>query len=121
MADIQTNDTGIESTNDAPSPQGAVTTEVPKTGRTGVGLVVVAAVVIAAGLVALGFYIYDAKDEPRPTPDTGQASFETLDRSSPLDEQVLSEEESQIDQTVQDLDNSSDFNEDELSDTSLGL
>ena len=86
----------------------------------GVGWVVFVAIIVAAGLVALSFSVYDAKDEPKPLPQSN-GSVETLDRSSPLDQATLDEEEGQIDQTIQDLDNNSDFSEAELSDETLGL
>lgn len=94
---------------------------VPKGRMSGVGLVVAVAVIIAAGLVALGFYVYDAKDQPKPPTDEQQAAGETLDRSSPLDGATLGEEEKRVDQTIQDLDNNSDFNDEDLSDESLGI
>jgi hypothetical protein len=85
-----------------------------------VGRVVLVAVLLATVLIGVGFFAYNAKDEPPAEPTRQTQSAEEIDTTSPVDEGAVDEETQQIDQTVEDLDNAADFNEQELSEASLG-
>lgn len=80
---------------------------------------VLVAVVIAIILIGLGFVTYNAKNEPKPIPE-GATSTEA-DSTTPVDEQTIDDQSEEIDQTMQDLNNDTDFDQSELDDQNLGL
>lgn len=85
-------------------------------------IVVGAAVVIALVLMGIGYFAYRGTTQEIVKPVVvDQKTESSLDRSSPVDEQVVDSELQQIDEQVEDLDNQTDFNETELSDSELGL
>lgn len=94
--------------------------DVPVKAKASIVLPVMVAVLIAAGLVGIGFIAYNAKDAPKPTPEQ-QTGVETLDHTSPVDETAVDNETAEIDKLEQDLDNGSDFGDDNINDESLGI
>lgn len=103
---------------EAPAP----TISAPSKEHMSVGAVVAVAVLVALGLITIGFFAYNAQDELTPAQqDSSQTeTTDILDTTSPVDEATIDTEVEQIDQTVEDLDNGSDFNESDLSEASLG-
>lgn len=82
--------------------------------------VIIAAVLIASTLLTLGFFTYNAKDEP-PPPAPETAEEEADEASGPVSETDVDQESAEIDQAIEELDNSEDFDEQELNDENVGL
>jgi cytoskeletal protein RodZ len=89
----------------------------PGGGRPKGWLAIAVAVLIAAGLLTLGFLTYNAKDEPKPADQPQQE--QEFDNTSPVDEQSVDAADQEIDQTLQELDNDADFNEKQLDQKNL--
>lgn len=88
------------------------------------GIVVSVSVVVALLLITIGFFAYRGVTPQSDSPDSSAQQTdedESLDRTSPVDEQAVDTELEQIEAEVETLDNSSDFNDSELSDEALGL
>jgi uncharacterized protein HemX len=89
------------------------------------GVVVGAAVAIAILLVSIGYITYRGSNKKAipltSNQNSQQSTTETLDRSSEVDEQTVDSELEKIDDEVEDLNNTADFDESSLSDEELGL
>lgn len=108
-----------------PSPANPVGTETVgqpmKKYSTSIVFVIVTAVIIAAGLLTLGFLAYNSKDKPVKTETTTTQNNQNAEPSGAVTESELNQQSTEIDQTTKDLDNSKDFNQDNLSDQNVGL
>lgn len=84
-------------------------------------VVIFASILIALGLVSVGFLTYNsAEDAPSKIKFSPSDSAQEFDNSSPPTEEGLDNESKEIDATINEFENSDDFNNSELSEENLG-
>lgn len=89
------------------------------------GLVVLLAVVISAALVLIGYLAYQGNEPVEQnvveTAHDEHDDDNAADTTSEVDESTIDKEIEQIESEIESLDNTSDFNQNDLSEESIGL
>lgn len=93
----------------------------PEDKNHGAAIAIIIAILIAIGLIGLGYAIYNEENINNKKNDSSEPGVEQTEAVGPVTEDELEDEIEDIEKLEEELDNEADFNTDDLSDENLKL